>query len=613
MKKNLFNILGIKNLPHQPGVYQFFDQTKNVIYVGKAKDLKKRVTSYFRGAKDPKTAALVSSINSVEIIVTQNEVEALLLENTLIKKFKPHYNIIFKDDKSYPYLFISEHSFPRLTIHRGPQKYRGEYFGPYPASAIAWETLHILQKVFGLRSCNDHFFSLRTRPCIQYQIQRCTAPCVNYINTDIYQQNVNLVKDFLRGKSKQLIRVLKEKMAKASSLQNYEAAINYRNQLYRLQQITIPQHVVGKKGNVDAIAIAEQNNFACVNILLIRGGDVIDSKNFIIPKGKDNFIYSTEEIIETFIEQYYLIDPKPIPDRILFAQKLTATNRLANAISKKVAHKVIITSGLKVKGNNKSWLEMSARNAAEALALYVNKNIKIESTFAELAKIFNLPKIPKKIECFDVSHISGEFVVASCVVFNEHGPVKSAYHLYNIKGIKPGDDYAALEQALTRRYAKMPPPDLLMIDGGKGQLKIAHGVLAKYHKDLPILGIAKGKERKPGLERFFMLGQKEITLATNSPILHILQQIRDEAHRFAITTHRKQQRKAMQTSQLQKIPGIGPKRRKLLFAQFKDLDGIKNASTEELAKALKISKQKAQEIIKFVTADREQNVNNYKL
>jgi len=511
-----------------------FDKNAQILYVGKAKNLKKRVASYFRAASDDlKTHVLVNQIANIEVVVTATENEALLLENTLIKKLKPKYNILFKDDKSYPYLHLSAHLFPRLSLYRGSQKAAGNYYGPYPSAGSARETLQILQKIFLLRQCGEVFFRNRSRPCVQYQIKRCSAPCVGYIEKNDYQRNVDRVEKFLRGQNKSIIQEIKGEMKSSALSLDYEKAALLRDQLTNLQKIYQQQYVFVKQGDIDAIAIVEHNSYFCIHILFVRNGKVISNKSYFFQADK---IITAEEVLTSFISQYYLslTHEKPIPKRILLNKKLADKNWLENAISERINRKINIAEN--VRGTNRHWLEMSILNAEHALAIHLaNKNVFAKS-LQDLAIICKLPEPPKRIECFDVSHTAGEATIASCVVFNENGPLKKDYRRFRIENIPKSDDYAAIEQVLQRRYKTHELPDLVIIDGGKGHLNRAKSVL----KNIAILAIAKGPLRKPGAETIYATTlSKPFSLAENSPVLHLLQRIRDEAHRFAITGHRK--------------------------------------------------------------------------
>ena len=593
----------LKHLPANPGIYQYFDANQKILYVGKAKNLKKRVASYFRTQTDPKTAALMAKVCYLEIIITASDTEALLLENTLIKKFQPKYNIFFKEDKTYPYLLITKHQFPRLITYRGAKNLPGEYYGPYPNAFAARETLHILQKIFGLRQCADTFFKHRSRPCIQYQIKRCTAPCVNNISAELYQQNVTLLKQFLAGKNKEIIRALNNKMRAAATHLQFEEATRLREQINNLQKIQTQQCVVGTKGDIDAITIATTSEYICVSVLLIRGGKVIGNENYFRHKNPEDLLSSdanpiSSQIITAFIAQYYLGETtRFIPRKILLPFPISNKIWLEKALNVNNKHQTkIITTH---KGEYANWLKMSEQNAKHALGMHLAHKQSLLQTLQQLQEQLFLPKLPYSIECFDISHLSGEFTIASCVVFNINGPVKKDYRRFNIENITKGDDYAAISQAITRRYSTHQLPDLIMIDGGKGQLRSAQ--MALKNRNATIISIAKGPKRQPGLEVIYTAERKPIILPKDSSSLHLLQQIRDEAHRFAITGHRKKLAKKRVTSVLETINGVGKKKRQRLLEHFGGIQGVMAASVEDLAKVPGINLELAQRIHTVIT------------
>lgn len=592
----------LANLTTRPGVYQFIDQNGEVIYVGKARNLKKRVTNYFRRAiTDTKTAALRQQIKNVTVTITHSENEALLLESNLIKKIKPRYNIILRDDKSYPYLYLSDHvDFPRLDIYRGPKNLPGRYFGPFPSAGAVRETLTLLQKIFKIRQCTDHFFRLRTRPCLQYFIDRCTAPCVGYVDLETYQRNVKLAVLFLEGKNDQVIEELAKKMEEASIQQKYEDAARYRDQIVSLRRIQEKQYVTAESGDVDVIAVKEKMGHIAIQVMLIRGGRLIGTKSYFpeIPVGS-----SKEEALSAFLPQYYL-DPARgdvIPRWVITNLHLEDQDWISAALSEQLHRKIEIIN--KVRGMQRKWLDLANANAEHALNTHVAGKVNFYDRLQALQTALNLPNIPQLIECFDVSHTMGEATVASCVVFNQEGPYKKAYRRFNIKDITQGDDYAALTQALTRRYTKLKMtgsvlPDVLIIDGGKGQLALAENVLEELQvSGVSLLAIAKGPGRKPGLETIYVSGRDQpLDLEPNSTAHLLLQQIRDEAHRFAIVGHRKQRAKSRITSPLENIEGIGAKRRRQLLRQMGGLQEIMRASVEDIAKVPGISRELAERI-----------------
>lgn len=585
-----------------PGVYQMMDDHRQVIYVGKARNLKKRVSSYFRSYQpDAKNAALTQKIAHIEIIITNTENEALLLESNLIKKFKPSFNVLLRDDKSYPYLHLSDHKdFPRLDFYRGTKQLKGRYFGPYPSATAVRESLALLQKLFRLRQCNDNFFKSRIRPCLQYQIKRCTAPCVGYIDPKTYQQNVKHAVLFLEGKNQQVIDALIRRMEQASALLEFERAGQYRDQIAKLRHLQQRQYVSKEGGDVDVIAIINRDSQTCVEVLYIRGGQLIGNKAYfpLVPEHSE-----VEEIFSAFISQYYLSSElgREIPRQIVIDCALSDRVWLEKALSEQCKKRVNLLQPQR--GIRLRWLRMARQNAHQALVNHLASKASTYRRLEALQEALTLENIPQRLECFDVSHTHGEATVASCVVFDSNGPAKNEYRRFNIKEITPGDDYAALRQALLRRYTRLketdqPLPDILFIDGGKGQLHQAEKVLEELQvTGIVLIGIAKGPGRKPGLETLFIAGKlTPLSLPFDSEALHLIQQIRDEAHRFAITGHRQQRAKARVTSVLQQIPGIGPKRRRELLQRFGGLQEVMNASTEDIAKIPGISHSLAKRI-----------------
>lgn len=591
----------IKTLPNLPGVYRMFNQANEIIYVGKARNLKKRVASYFTRQHDSiKTAALVSQITHIEITITNSENEALILENTLIKEYLPRYNIIFKDDKSYPFLLISDHAYPRLVYHRGTRNNQGRYFGPYPTVATARESLHLLQKIFRIRNCEDTVFQHRARPCLQYQIQRCSAPCVNFIDKQHYQQDVKLAELFLQGKNQAILQTLKQQMEQASIDLEFEKAAALRDQITTLRRVQEQQYMHAGEGDTDVVAVFMQSGLVVVELMIIRQGQVLGNKAYF-PKLEVE--YSANEVIGEFIIQHYLAinEPRPVPKRIIISHQIEDADWLMNALSSQAGHKVTIQySGRQA---TRQWLQLAMKNAEHALNIHIADKANMQQRFTALAEALDLPAIPQRLECFDISHTMGEATVASCVVFDSNGPAKNDYRRFNIEGITAGDDYAAMHQALQRRYARLQRgegklPDILIIDGGKGQLAQATQVLTELNiESVLVLGIAKGITRKAGLEHLF-IGEnaQPITLAADSPALHLLQHIRDEAHRFAITAHRQRRGKTRTVSPLQTIVGVGPKRRKQLLQHFGGIQELQRVSVDEIAKVEGISAELAQRI-----------------
>lgn len=586
----------IKSLTTRPGVYQMLDKHQKTLYIGKAKNLKRRISSYFRkNIKDPKTTALVAKIADIKIIITRTENEALILENNLIKKLQPPYNIIFRDDKSYPYIFISEDKFPSITPYRGKRSKKGQYFGPYPSAAAMHETLNLLQKLFHIRSCKNSFFNARTRPCLQYQIKRCSAPCVKLISQNDYAKDIQNAILFLQGKSDIIIQQLEEKMDQATKKLQFENSAIYRDQIKNLRETQSQQYVSSKHENTDVIAIAENNGFVCICILLIRHGRILGNKNFFQKLPLEE---TTQAILTSFMTQYYLNNNNEIPSNIVLCHKSTDLKTLQQIIASQTNKSIKIQHS--VRGIKKKWQQITKMNAQESLSTYLLSKANLHQRFLALQQELKLLSSPKHLECFDVSHTMGEATVASCVVFDQNGPIKNDYRKFNITNITPGDDVAAMYQALKRRFksSEKKLPDILIIDGGKTQLKQAEKVLKELTiSEIIVLAIAKGITRKPGWETIFILGQATpINLPPDSHALHLIQQIRDEAHRFAITAHRARRAKSRKKSSLEDIPGIGTKRRQMLLKHFGGLQGVLKASIEDLAKTPNISQQLAQKI-----------------
>jgi len=594
----------LKTLTSRPGVYRMLDAQGEVIYVGKAKNLKRRVSSYFsRQDNSAKTRALVAQIQHIEVTVTHTENEALLLENNLIKAHHPRYNILLRDDKGYPYIYLSADTFPRLGFHRGKRDKPGRFFGPFPSAAAVRESLNLLQKLFPVRQCEESFFRNRTRPCLQYQIKRCTAPCVGYVETEQYQEDVRHAVMFLEGKSGAIIDELVRRMEQASQALEFELAAHYRDQIANLRRVQEKQYVMGSgSGDLDVIAAVARNGVGCVQVFYIRNGRNLGNKTWFPRHTADS---SEAELLAAFMPQYYLggaaAQERPIPPEILVNQSLPEKALLEGVLAEQAGRKVSISE--RVRGDRARWLQMAVTNAEQALSSHLENKLNIMARFEALQEALELDDLPQRIECFDISHTMGEATVASCVVFDNNGPLKSDYRRYNIEGITPGDDYAAMHQALTRRFKRLKEgegkfPDILLIDGGKGQLSQAEQVLEELQViGVILIGVAKGPTRKPGVEQLLLSGQESaIILPTDSPARHLIQQVRDEAHRFAITGHRQRRAKARRTSPLEEVPGLGPKRRQLLLRQFGGLQEVARAGVEDLATVKGISRQLAQAI-----------------
>jgi excinuclease ABC subunit C len=585
----------LKHLPNKPGVYRMYDSEGCLLYVGKAKILKSRVSSYFGSSGlTSKTVALVSRIDDIEISITGSETEALLLEQNIIKKNKPPYNILLKDDKSYPYIHRSEHDFPLLAYARGKRKKNGQYFGPFPSALSVKESLSFLQKVFRLRNCEDSYFSNRTRPCLQHQIGRCSAPCVGLITEAQYIADLKHAEMFLQGKNQDLLSGLQEQMLQASSGLDFETAAHLRDQMQYLRKVQEHQAIDAEQGDVDVIAIVLSQGLAVVHVANVRAGRMLGSRSFY-PKYKLD--ESVEQALADFVSQYYLMLNREIPDEVILSHELYDQAMIQAALSEQKAKKVRIAQA--VRSERLKWLQLAQSNAEESLRLKKQDKEHVNQQYQDLKKVLRLADVPKRMECFDISHSHGEATVASCVVFNLEGALKSDYRKFNIEGVAAGDDYGAMRQALTRRFKKLSDdkkPELLLIDGGKGQLGVANEVLAELNiTDIPVLGVSKGTTRKAGMEILLFQG-REFNLDNASPALHIIQKIRDESHRFAIVGHRARRAKSRTGSMLDEIAGIGPKRRKELLRFFGDLSQIKSAHVDEIAKVPGISRQLAQEI-----------------
>ncbi|WP_315919184.1 excinuclease ABC subunit UvrC [Vibrio fluvialis] len=597
MVSSFDSISFLKTVTNQPGVYRMYNTEAEVIYVGKAKDLKKRLSSYFRKKIDSeKTRALVSHIDKIDVTVTHTETEALILEHNYIKQYLPKYNVLLRDDKSYPYIFISGHRHPRLSMHRGAKKRKGEYFGPYPDSGAMRETLHLIQKIFPVRQCEDTVYSNRTRPCLMYQIGRCAGPCVStIISDDDYAELVNYVRLFLQGKDKQVLEILIEKMEKASMTLRFEDAAKFRDQIQAIRRVQEQQFVSeDSMDDMDVLGFAQEKGIACIHILMIRQGKVLGSRSHF-PKIPQNT--SQEEVFESFLSQYYLShnEARTIPSRIILNEGLLVDAKpMQDALAQLAGRKV--TFHVNPTGTRGRYLKLSNTNALTAITTKINHKMTINQRFKALQDELGIENI-LRMECFDISHTMGESTIASCVVFNQEGPVKQEYRRYNITGITGGDDYAAMGQVLERRYGKQLDvdkiPDIIFIDGGKGQLNRAHEIMTQCWQDWPkrprLIGIAKGVTRKPGLETLITTDGDEFHLPSDAPALHLIQHIRDESHNHAIAGHRAKRGKTRRTSALEGIDGVGPKRRQALLKYMGGLQELKRATVEEIAKVPGIS------------------------
>ena len=612
----------LASLTTRPGVYRMLGAGGAVLYVGKARNLKARVTAYFRASGlTAKTMALVAKVRDIQITVTSSETEALLLEQSLIKAERPPYNVVLRDDKSYPYIHLTAHPYPRLAFHRGARK-DGRYFGPFPSAAAVRDSLNILQKLFGIRPCEDGFFKNRSRPCLQYQIDRCSAPCVGLIDRKRYADDVRLAAMFLEGKSQDVLAEFKAKMESAAEALEFERAARYRDQIDHLRRVQENQYVHGAGGDVDIFGIAPPDGRApggrdadgassgkavagglapaqvCIQGLFVRDGRLLGHRTWF---PKNELAMSGGDMLFAFLSQYYLGGgDREIPKSVIASASMADSDLLANALAARAGRKVEVSS--RVRGQRARWAKMAAENAEISLSALVADRQNMMSRFVELQSALECEDLPKRLECFDISHAGGESTVASCVVFDTEGPVKSDYRRFNIEGIARGDDYSAIEQTIARRYSRLARgegvlPDVVVIDGGAGQVNRAAEVLKSLQLgDIALLGIAKGPTRKPGLETIVLAGGGTLALPPSGPAMHLLQQVRDEAHRFAIAGHRGRRQKQKRRSVLDDIPGIGPRRKRELLAHFGSVSSISGASPEEISKVPGISLKLAAEI-----------------
>ncbi|MBC7983650.1 MAG: excinuclease ABC subunit UvrC [Candidatus Obscuribacterales bacterium] len=584
-------------LSTHPGVYRMLGDDGELLYVGKARNLKNRVTSYFSGKpQSAKTMAMVQQIANVEVTVTASDTEALLLEYNLIKKHRPRYNVTLRDDKSFPYIYINTNDpFPRISFYRGSRKLPGRFFGPYPSAAATRDTLNLLQKLFRLRPCDDSYFANRSRPCLQYQIQRCSGPCVGLVMPAAYAQDIRDAIAVLDGRSGELVDDLAQRMEAAASALEFERAGRLRDQINAIKTIQSGQVMTQGDGDYDAVALASDNGRDCVVVVFVRGGRNLGSASFFPKAG----LAEGAEVMAGFLSQYYL--GREAPREILVTPAIEDADWLATSLSERAGHAVEIRSA--VRGRRVRTLAMARANADLALRMRASDNATVTHQLQALAAALGLPGPPQRLECFDVSHTMGERTVASCVVFGPEGPIKSDYRRFNLEGFAPGDDYAGMRQALQRRYARVkrgevPMPDVLLIDGGPGQLAQAQAVLDEFAiSGILLVGVAKGSERRAGQERLFLAGRAlPSILPPDSPALHLIQRIRDEAHRFAITGHRQRRAKARRQSALEEIPGLGPAKRRELLRQLGGWQGVARASVEDLTRVHGIGDQLAQAI-----------------
>jgi len=601
------------SLTSRPGVYCMKNTSDKIIYVGKAKNLKKRVSSYFNNidAQPIKNQVMAKQICNINITVTQTENEALVLENRIIKKYKPKYNIIFRDDKSYPYIFLStNHDYPRFLYHRGSLKGEGKYFGPFPSAGAVKKTLNIIQKLFLIRSCEDSVFSNRSRPCLQHQIKRCSAPCVNYISKNDYENDIKNARLFIEGKKEKIIKELSEPMQSAADKLDFEKAAKLRDQIRSIREIQEKQFIGGENDNFDIVVCVKNNNCTLIHLSFIRSGLNLGSRKY--------YPHNTEEqtesaLIEAFLGHFYVtnidnVSKKNIPLEILVSNNIENRPLLENVLYEKLQRKIKIK--YKVRGEKSKWLMLAKENAKLDLKkkLAIDENLK--ERYVTLQKLLNFKQRIENMECFDVSHTQGDSTIASCVVFGQNGPIKDKYRKFNIENIKKGDDYAAMSQVIRRRYTRVVKensilPDLILIDGGKGQVSAAKKELNELQLSyIPVLGVAKGVSRKPGEENLILTDNHNgIFCDSTSPALHLIQHIRDEAHRFAVTAHRQKRKKKSVYSFLEEIEGIGSKRKQILIKHFGGLQGVSKAGINELSKVNGINKNLAKKIYETIHDD----------
>ncbi|MCC5855160.1 MAG: excinuclease ABC subunit UvrC [Idiomarina sp.] len=589
----------LDRLTQQPGVYRMYDAAGEVIYVGKAKNLKKRVASYFRKQVDSiKTQALVRQIANMDVTVTHTEAEALILENSFIKTHRPRYNVLLRDDKSYPYIFISGHEHPRIAFHRGARREKGDYFGPFPNGSAVRESLKLLQKLFPVRQCDDSYYRARSRPCLQYQLKRCLAPCVGIPSDDDYLAQVKLARLFLRGRNQEVIEQLVKRMEAASVDLEFEKAAALRDQIVALRQVQERNAVSGAQEQLDIIGFYREAGMTCIHVLFVRENAVQGSRSYY-PKVPANTADS--EILESFMLQFYLNDTQGprVPGQVVVPNIELATKELSQQLSEALGKKVSVTAN--PRGDRAQYLSLATKNAMNAVHTRLGEASVMHTRIRALHELVGTDHELQRMECFDISHTMGEQTVASCVVFGTEGPIKSDYRRFNIQDITPGDDYAAMAQVLSRRYRKAVEldnvPDIIFIDGGKGQMTQAETYFEDWPQPPLLIGVAKGESRRPGLETLiFGFTRKTVHLAADHPALHLIQYIRDESHRFAITGHRQRRAKVKKTSTLEAIPAVGAKRRQNLLKYLGGLQQVKEASIEQLADVPGISKALAETI-----------------
>jgi excinuclease ABC subunit C len=588
----------VKNLSTSPGVYRYFDEDGELLYVGKAGNLKKRVGSYFlKPRMEPRIAAMVSQIARTEITITRTEGEALLLESQLIKSLKPRYNILLRDDKSYPYIYLSGgEDYPRLAFHRGARNLPGRYFGPYPSTFAVRESLNLMQKLFKVRQCEDSYFKNRSRPCLQHQIGRCTAPCVQLVTVEDYRNDVRHAEMFLEGRSSAVIDELAGQMEQASKALEFERAASFRDQVGALRKLQAEHHVQGASADMDVLACRIEAGMACVSVLFFRNGISLGTRDFFPRLPLDA---EPSDVLEQFIAQYYL--DRPVPRELILGETLPTQQILGEVLAQQSGHAVELKSS--VRGERARFLQMAERNAQASLTARLASRQTLGARFDDLQKLLEMDEPPRRIECFDISHTQGELTVASCVVFGPEGPEKSHYRRFNISGITGGDDYAAMHQALVRRFRRLAEgegarPDVLLIDGGSGQVAQALDVLRELGvSGIHVVGVAKGPGRRAGEETLVLADSgRNLHPGPSSPALHLVAAVRDEAHRFAITGHRKRREKARERSVLEDVAGVGARRRSALLKAFGGLAGVEAAGVEELTRVKGIDRGLAERI-----------------
>mgnify|MGYP001296346244 CR=1 FL=1 len=597
----------LKSLTSRPGIYCMKNRDDKIIYVGKAKNLKKRVSSYFNriDSQSIKNQVMIKQIDNIDITITETENEALILENNFIKEYKPKYNVIFRDDKSYPYIFLStKHEYPRFYYHRGSLKGKGKYFGPFPSAGAVKKTLNLIQKLFLIRSCEDSVFSNRSRPCLQYQIKRCSAPCVSYISQNDYQYDLKNATLFIEGKKEKIIKKLSEPMQDASDNLDFEKAAKLRDQIRSVREIQQKQYASGESDNFDIVACVKNNNHACIQLSFIRSGLNLGSRKYYPRNIEDQ---NESNLIKAFLSHFYLsnMDVKKYALEILLSHDIKDKELLENVLNDKFERKIRIKH--KIRGERAKWLAIAKENAALDLKQKLAIDENLSKRYVALQKLLKINQEINKIECFDISHTNGESTVASCVVFDKNGADKAKYRKFNIKNITKSDDYGAMSQVVRRRYMRLIKeeatlPDLILIDGGKGQVNMAQKELNELQlSNIPVLGIAKGPSRKPGMENLILSVKNNlIQCDSTSPALLLLQNIRDEAHRFAITAHRQKRKNKRDRSLLEEIDGIGSKRKQMLIKHFGGLQGVSNAGVAELSKVNGINMNLAKKIYEAI-------------